>query len=138
MKLVTLCEILRFAQNDKGVRKGIKKMEIIKFILENWDSVLIVLLTCMVLGLLYFKGQKSLVYKILYSLVTEAEKQFGGGTGELKQAFVLKQVYNTLPCILKAFVSERKLTEWIEDALVTAKKKWAQNGNITDYIEDKQ
>ncbi len=109
-------------------------MSVINFITTHWDSILIVLFACMALGLLYFKGQKSLVYKILYSLVTEAEKQFGGGTGELKQAFVLKQVYNTLPGMLKAFVSERKLTEWIEDVLVMAKKKWSQNGNIADYI----
>ena len=110
-------------------------MSIISFIGAHWDSILIIICAAVALGLLYFKGQKAFVYKILYSLVTEAEKQFGSGTGELKQAYVLKQIYNALPSVLKAFISAERLGNWIDDVLISAKKKWAENGNIAGYID---
>ncbi|MBQ8208784.1 MAG: hypothetical protein IJZ89_08640 [Clostridia bacterium] len=112
-------------------------MTIIEFTLANWDSILIIACFCLALGILYFMGQKRLVYKILYALVTEAEAKFGGGTGELKQAYVIKQIYNALPGILKSFISAERIGAWVDDALETAKEKWAKNGNITNYIENK-
>lgn len=111
-------------------------MGILNFILGNWDSILFILIALTCLGFLYFRGHKKCVYTILYSLVTEAERQFGSGTGELKQAYVIKQVYNALPALLKSFISAERLGKWVDDALVTAKKKWAENGNISNYIEN--
>ena len=110
-------------------------MLIIKFLITNWDSVLIIFCACLALGILYFKGQKKIVYKILYSLVTEAEKQFGGGTGELKQAHVIAKVYNVLPAVLKSVISANRLGKWVDDALQKAKKKWSENSNVSGYIE---
>ena len=110
-------------------------MSIINFITEHLDSLVIIISASLALGLLYYKGQKTVVYKILYSLVTEAEAKFGGGTGELKQAYVIKQVYNALPSILKTFISAERIGTWVDDALDIAKEKWAKNGNITEYIE---
>jgi len=110
-------------------------MSILNFLASHWDSILLVL--CFITGLtvLYVRGQKNIVYKILYSLVTEAEKQFGSGTGELKQAYVIKKVYNALPAILKAFISAERLGKWGDDGLALAKKKWAENANVSGYIE---
>ena len=113
-------------------------MAFIEFMAAHWDSILLILCTCLILGVLYFRGQKKIVYKILYALVTEAEKQFGGGTGELKQAYVIKQVYNALPGILKTFISAERIGTWVDDVLLMAKEKWKNNGYITDYIGDKQ
>lgn len=110
-------------------------MDIINFITTNWSGIIIIACFCLALGWLYFMGQKRLVYKILYALVTEAEAKFGGGTGELKQAYVIKQVYNTLPGILKSVISAERLGKWVDDALEAAKAKWKGNSNISTYIE---
>ena len=113
-------------------------MAIIEFMAANWDSILAVLLACIALGILYFRGQKKIVYKILYSLITEAEKHYGGGTGELKQAYVIERVYKSLPTVLKSVISADRLGKWVDDALDAAKEKWGKNGNVSNYIEDKQ
>ncbi len=110
-------------------------MNIAEFFITYWFEIVIAEVFAALLGLLYYKGHKRWVYTILYSLVTEAEKQFGGGTGELKQAYVIKQVYNALPGILKTFISAERIGKWVDDALTIAKEKWAKNANISDYIE---
>ena len=110
-------------------------MTILNFLIANWDSVLVSLLTRAILVILYIKGQKNIVNKILYSLVTEAEKQFGGGTGELKQAHVIKKVYEALPSVLKTFISADRLGRWVDKGLTAAKEKWAKNSSVSGYIE---
>ena len=110
-------------------------MNIAGFFITYWLDIIIAVLFVALLGLLYYKGQRRWVYTILYSLVTEAEKQFGGGTGELKQAYVIKQVYNALPSVLKTFISAERIGTWVDNALDIAKEKWAKNGYISDYIE---
>ena len=110
-------------------------MAIVNFIVANWDNILIILCFCVALGMLYFKGQKNIVYKILYSLITEAEKQFGNGTGELKQAYVIERVYNVLPAVIKTFISAERLGKWVDDALIKAKDKWGKNSSVVGYIK---
>lgn len=109
-------------------------MIILDFFATHWDSVLLVVLCVLALTMLYVMGQKKIVYKILYGLVTEAEKQFGGGTGELKQAYVMEKVYGVLPAVLKMIISAEQLGKWVDEALVFAKEKWKKNANIDDYI----
>lgn len=109
-------------------------MNVINFILEHWD--IITLVTAAVACIVYavFKGNKSVVMNMLFSLVTEAEKNFGSGTGALKLATVIEQVYPKLPTIIKTFISSATLTKWVEEALVLAKKKWEENLNLQAYI----
>ena len=95
--------------------------------------LVIALLT--VLIILFIKGEKKIYSQILYTLVTEAEAQYGGGTGELKKATVIANIYGILPAILKLFITESRLAEWIEEALEYAKKKWAENAQIEGYIK---
>lgn len=61
-------------------------MEILKFLLANWDSVLLVAVIAVSLILLYKHGRVGIVKKILFSLILRAKKKFGSGTGELKKA----------------------------------------------------
>ena len=110
-------------------------MAFIEFMAAQWDSILLILCTCLILGVLYFRGQKKIVYKILYALITEAEKQFGGGTGELKQAYVIEKIYNALPAVLKSVISAERLGKWVDDALIKAKAKWGENSSVSGYIE---
>lgn len=110
-------------------------MNIVEFFITYWADIIIAVLFATLLGILYYKGHKRWVYAILYCLVTEAEKQFGGGTGELKQAYVIKQIYNVLPGTLKTFISAERIGKWVDDALDIAKEKWAKNAKISNYIE---
>lgn len=109
-------------------------MNVINFVLEHWD--IITLVTAAVICIVYavFKGNKSVVMNMLFSLVTEAEKNFGAGTGALKLASVIEQVYPKLPTIIKTFITAETLVKWVEDALVLAKKKWEGNLNLQAYI----
>ena len=110
-------------------------MNIIKFITSNWDFILLILAAVSAVGFFAFKGNKSVIMKMLYALVTEAERELGGGTGPLKLATVIAQIYPKLPSVLKMFLSEKTLTKWVNDALVAAKETWEENAAIAEYIE---
>lgn len=110
-------------------------MNAINFIIANWDFIILIVSAAAAVLFFSFKGNKSVVMKMLYALVTEAEKEFGGGTGSLKLATVTAQIYPKLPAVLKLFASEKTLTKWVEDALVAAKEAWEKNAAIAEYIE---
>lgn len=75
------------------------------------------------------------MFTILYALITEAEALYGGKTGELKKATVIKNIYGVLPAITKYFITERRLELWIEEALEYAKTRWADNAGIKKIIK---
>ena len=56
-------------------------MNVINFILANWDFILLIVAAVAAIVFAIFKGNKSVVMKMLYAMVTEAEKNMGGGTG---------------------------------------------------------
>lgn len=113
-------------------------MNILNFIITNWDSILLVLAVVGVLVLLWYKGQKKLVFKILDALVTEAEKSYGGGTGSLKQATVISQIYDKLPAIFKSIVSVTTLEEWVDEVVKISQKKWEENPKLKEYITNQE
>ena len=117
-----------------AVKKGIN-MNIIKFLLANWDSVLVVLAFLGMIVVLIKRGETAVLNRILFGLVTKAEKEFGGGTGKLKLAAVSDWIYQRIPAVLKLLFSEKDIEKLIEDALEEAKKAWGTNGNIAAYIE---
>ena len=110
-------------------------MNVLEFIARNWDFILLIVAAVAAVVFFAFKGNKSVIMKMLYALVTEAEKEFGGGTGSLKLATVIAKIYPKLPAVLKLFVTEKTLTKWVENALEAAKEAWKQNAAIADYIE---
>lgn len=81
------------------------------------------------------RGETQILNKVLFNLVTQAEKQFGGGTGELKFAAVADWIYQRIPTILKFLFTAKDIQKMIEDVLEVAKKKWSTNDNIKLYIE---
>ena len=110
-------------------------MNIIKFLLANWDSVLVVLAFLALIAVLIKRGETAVLKKILFGLVTKAEKEFGGGTGKMKLAAVSDWIYQRIPAVLKLLFSEKDIEKLIEDALEEAKKAWGTNGNLAAYIE---
>ena len=110
-------------------------MKIIAFLLANWDSVLVVLAFLALIVVLIKRGETAVLKKILFGLVTQAEKDYGDGTGRLKLAAVSDWIYQRIPAVLKLLFSQRDIENLIESVLEEAKKAWETNGNIAAYIE---
>lgn len=109
-------------------------MNVINLILANWDFILLIVAAVAAIIFAIFKGNKSVVMKMLYAMVTEAEKSMGGGTGSLKLASVIEAIYPKLPAVIKMFITDAMLQEWVEDALKLAKEAWEKNTKIAQYI----
>lgn len=90
---------------------------LINLILRYWDSILVVILFALFLLYLIKKGAIKQVNEILFYLVTEAEKQFGGGTGQLKYAAVVAWLYERLPLVTKFLITAKQLDEMIEESV---------------------
>lgn len=110
-------------------------MNIINFLLANWDSALVVVGFVVVVVVLIKRGETKILKQILFNLVTQAEKQFGTGTGELKFAAVADWIYQRIPAVLKLLFTEADIAKMIEAVLEEAKKAWGKNDNIKTYIE---
>ena len=110
-------------------------MKILAFLLANWDSVLVVLVFLGLIVVLVKRGETAVLKKILFGLVTQAEKEFGGGTGKLKLATVSDWIYQRIPAVLKLLFSQKDIESLIESALEEAKKAWGNNEKIAAYIE---
>lgn len=102
-------------------------MKIIEFLLVNWDSVVVVVALLAFVVFLIVKKQWGILDKMLFALVTWAEHEYGGGTGNLKLAAVIEKVYPHIPAIIRLFLSTAALEKIIEKALEEAKKRWEQN-----------
>lgn len=110
-------------------------MNILKFALQNWDSLLVVVGFLALIVVLIKRGETKVLKKILFNLVAQAEKQFGSGTGTLKFAAVTDWIYQRIPAILKLLFTEKDISNLIETVLEEAKKAWGTNENIQEYIE---
>lgn len=80
-------------------------------------------------------GDYVLCLYILFNLVTQAEKQFGSGTGSLKYAAVADWIYQRIPAVLKLLFTSSDIEKMIEAALEEAKKAWGANENLKGYID---
>lgn len=110
-------------------------MNVLTFLAKNWDSVLVVVAFLAVVVVLIKRGETKILKQILFNLVTQAEKQFGSGTGSLKYAAVADWIYQRIPAVLKLLFTSSDIEKMIEAALEEAKKAWGANENLKGYIE---
>lgn len=104
----------------------------LSFIKENIYSVITIILFVVAMVFLYKNQRRETVRKIVLSLVVQAEKALGSGTGELKYAMVVENIYKTLPGILTLFISEKELDNMIEVAVHKMKECLSQDGAELD------
>ena len=109
-------------------------MNVLNFFITNWDFILLIVAAVASIVFASFKGNKSIVMRMLYSLVTEAEQIYGGGTGSLKLAAVIDAIYPRLPAVFKIFVTDATLVKWVEEALAAAKETWEKNAALAEYV----
>lgn len=74
-------------------------------------------------------------YQILLYLVTKAEKEFGGGTGELKYSAVSTWLYERLPSMAKLVLSQKLIDELIEDAVEYMQDWLEENAKAKKIVE---
>ena len=110
-------------------------MNVRTFLAKNWDSVLVVVTFLAVVVVLIKRGETKILKQILFNLVTQAEKQFGSGTGSLKYAAVADWIYQRIPAVLKLLFTSSDIEKMIEAALEEAKKAWGANENLKGYID---
>lgn len=110
-------------------------MNVLTFLAKNWDSVLVVVAFLALVVVLIKCGETKILKQILFNLVTQAEKQFGSGTGSLKYAAVADWIYQRIPAVLKLLFTSSDIEKMIEAALEEAKKAWGANENLKGYID---
>jgi hypothetical protein len=76
------------------------------------------------------KKYSALLPSILFALITEAEREFGSGTGQLKLAIVLERLSPLIPAFMRPFLTVATLERLIEFALESAKLKWTTNPKL--------
>ena len=72
----------------------------------------------------------SVISRVALALVTDAERQYGAGTGELKMSACIAKLIELLPEAVVEIVPKAFLQEKLEEALEKAKTKWALNPNL--------
>lgn len=107
----------------------------IDFIITHWDSVLVAVVFMAIIIFLAVKGKKQIIYKMLYTLVTEAEERYGSGAGSIKFAEVMTKIYTQLPAIIKVFITYETLAGWIEKALTEAKEDWKKKAQLSEIAK---
>lgn len=110
-------------------------MNVLTFLAKNWDSVLVVVAFLALVVVLIKRGETKILKQILFNLVTQAEKQFGSGTGSLKYAAVADWIYQRIPAVLKLLFTSSDIEKMSEAALEEAKKAWGANENLKGYID---
>ena len=88
--------------------------------IELCSAIVIAILFVIVMALLWFNGKKKLVKDIILELVIVAEKTYGSGTGPIKFASVLSQLYEKYPWLSHL---EKLVTLWINQAVEYIKNK---------------
>lgn len=108
----------------------------IDFIVSNWDSVLVIILFTVGILFMIKKGATRQVNEILFYLATEAEREFGNGTGALKYAAVTTWLYERLPSVIKILFTDKQIDQMIENAVDDMKDYLDTNSKAKLLIVD--
>lgn len=108
----------------------------IQFIQNNYTSIIVIILFVVGILMLYKNNKKDIVRKILLSLVVQAEKALGSGTGELKYAWVLDNFYNKMPSIIKLLFTKKEIDTMIEEGVQRLKDILASGATLNSYDDE--
>lgn len=105
-------------------------MKIIEFLISNWSDITLVAAVLFIVIYSSFTDKIDYLKAELFALVTEAEKVYGGKSGQMKLLYVIRKVYSRMPVILRIFLSEKQLEKIVEKVLQKAKKSWSENNKL--------
>lgn len=131
-------------------------MNILLFLAKNWDNILTVLILVLsiVVGINQWVTKNGPILKkmsvgeriayitriltnlapVALVLVTDAEIEFGGGTGPLKRSYVIDELYKRIPDEYKKYITVENLDVIINKALEEAEKLWSENMNVKSLV----
>ena len=111
-----------------------------KFLADNWYIILIGIIALVVIGYIVYKFMKepraTQINKIkewLLFAVTEAERELGSGTGQLKLRYVYDMFVAKFPYIVK-FVSFEFFSHLVDEVLVKFKEIFKTNSAVQAYV----
>lgn len=112
--------------------------DFIKTLIDNPYIIVLAVILIAIMIYVFKKGKTGLYAAALY-LVTVAEEEWGSKTGQIKFAEVLANIKKTYP-IISLFITESKLKQIIEDALIQmkrilAEKQEKENAMIESSVE---
>ena len=123
-------------------------MEILRFIGTYWDDILVVLILLVSFGLAVKKWwpnwqtmssaeKAAYVSRLLQNLIPIALGLVteGGGTGKIKRAYVIDELYSRIPDEFKPYITEQNLDAILIKALDEAKVLWEENTQIKALIK---
>ena len=105
------------------------------FIMQNWLTLVLVVLFLVLLIVLWAYGKKDFVKRVLYYMVCRAEQVFGSGTGEIKFNYVLSQFYSSMPLLVRLLFSLPIIEKYIELAVFKLKVELSQGMNLLSYTD---
>lgn len=98
----------------------------VEFIKANLYDIVFIIAIIGVIMIMLRQGARSKVNRMLLYFVTEAEAQYGGGTGELKFSAVTTWLYEHMPPLARLLFTAKQIDELIELA-VTNMKLYLEN-----------
>jgi hypothetical protein len=132
-------------------------MHVLKWIIANWHDILvgIVLIAAVITGITQWVKKKGPIFSAMSTaekmayitrlltnlipialvLVTDAEIEYGGGTGQLKRSYVIDELYKRIPDEYKKYITEENLDTILNKALTEAKVLWESNEHLKKLIE---
>jgi hypothetical protein len=101
-----------------------------------WLDIVIVVAGLAAAILLWRRGKVDFIKRLIRTLVVEAEKEYGSGTGRIKFEAVLTAVYERLPAILRLVISKQRIEQWIEEAVQWLKDQLGDGTNLLDLTTE--
>ena len=112
----------------------------VEFLIAYWWLLIIVVAVLAVAGYAVYvfvkmpsNSQITKVKEWLLWAVTEAERELGSGTGQLKLRYVYDMFIVKFPAIAKV-ISFDVFSEWVSDALITVKEMLVNNEALSTYV----
>lgn len=104
------------------------------FLTEPLASIIFLAVVLAIAAILFFvaKGKNRKIAKqILLSLVVAAEKQFGGGTGDIKFSYVWEKLYERMPFVVRLLFTADEIADMIEEAVSYMKERLSEDEETT-------
>ena len=108
----------------------------VELLQQYYKDILIVVLFCFSMLALYKNGKRETVKRIVLSLVVQAEKSLGSGTGELKFAYVTEKVYYYLPSLVKVLFTKKEIDGYIDEGVQVLKSILSSGATLEGYDEE--
>ena len=112
----------------------------LNWIIENWYFILTALVMVGMAGAVFFnffsrpsKEQVNAIKKWLLFAVMEAERQMGGGTGQLKLRNVYDMFVGKFPAAAMV-ISFDTFSSWVDEVLKQMREILEENQNIQKYV----